>query len=189
MGYIIGTGGRGIRNLVGKWGGRIIEACANHPAPQFGRPDNHVTIIGEERAVHLLALEINDMIKVSMTRTETRLKGEMNTADSRLQNQQAKDLKIAELEEELRQLRKGVSLVLDGVAPNDEEDEEGVVDEVDEDEEDGMIFTGSWVGANNVAQPPSPGSSLCPRFAATIISMRAATPTLDHTVIKKAEGW
>jgi hypothetical protein len=162
MGYIIGTGGRGIRNLVGKWGGRIIEASANHPVPQFGRYDNHITIIGEERAVHLLALEINDMIKVSMMRTETRLKGEMNKADSQLQNQQAKDLKIAELEEELRQVIKEVSLVLDGVAPDDEEEDssrntlghsllsvEEDDEEDEEEEEDDMIFTGSWVGANN----------------------------------------
>jgi len=138
IGYIIGRGGRGIKSLIGKWGGKILDAHASNPAPQFGRPDSHITIIGEEKAVHLLALEMNEMIKISMARAETMLKCEVNKADSNLQNQNAKDLKIAMLEEELRKLREDIV---------DEEEEE---EEEEEDDEMNMVFTGVWVGANKV---------------------------------------
>ena len=135
IGYIIGRGGRGIKFMIEKWVGKILDVRVSHPAPQFGRPDSHITIIGEDKAVHLLALEMNEMIKISMTRTETMLKCEVNKADGNLQNQNAKDLKIAMLEEELRRLREV-----------DEEEEE----EEDEEEEEMMVFTGVWKGANKV---------------------------------------
>ena len=138
IGYIIGRGGRGIKSLIGKWCGKILDAHASNPAPQFGRPDSHITIIGEEKAVHLLALEMNEMIKISMTRTETMLKCEVNKADSNLQNQNAKDWKIAMLEEELRRLREEIV---------DEEEEE---EEEEEEDEEMLVFTGAWVGANKV---------------------------------------
>ena len=105
LGYIIGKGGKVIESLIQKWNGRIHNIFVKDPEPQFGRPSHHLNIIGEEKAVHILALEINEMIKVSMGRTETRLKCGMNDADNKLQCQQTRNMKIALLEEELRVLR------------------------------------------------------------------------------------
>ena len=92
-----------------------MRACVSQPSPQFGRVDHHITITGEEKAVHLLALEMNEMIKVSMSRMETRIKGEMNSMDSKLKEEHVKELKIAILEDELKRLR------------DEEEDDEGEV--------------------------------------------------------------
>ena len=105
LGYIIGKGGRVIESLIRKWNGRIHNIFVKDPESQFGRPTHHLEIIGEEKAVHILALEINEMIKVSMGRTETKLKCGMNDVDNKLQCQQTTNLKIALLEEELRVLK------------------------------------------------------------------------------------
>ena len=105
VGYIVGRGGRGMRSLVGKWNGKIIDMCANGPMPEKGRPETHITIRGEERAVHMLGLEVNDMIKISMSRLETRYRCEMNKVDSKLQGEHSLRLKIAMLEEELKMLK------------------------------------------------------------------------------------
>jgi hypothetical protein len=105
LGYIIGFHGKVIKSLIQKWNGKIHNIFVNDPAPQLGRPSHHITIIGEEKAVHLLALEINEMIKVSMGRTETKLKCGINDADQKLQKQQTTNLRIAFLEEELRELK------------------------------------------------------------------------------------
>lgn len=104
LGYIIGKGGKVIETLIKKWNGRIHNIFVKDPETQFGRPSHHLNIIGEEKAVHILALEINEMIKVSMGRTETRLKCGMNDTDNKLQCQQTRNMKIALLEEELRVL-------------------------------------------------------------------------------------
>ena len=120
VGYIVGRGGRGIRSLVEKWNGKIIDMCVNVPMPEKGRPDTHITIRGEERAVHMLGLEVNDMIKISMTRLETRYRCEMNKVDSKLHGEHSLRLKIAMLEEELKML-KSESV---GTSERDEEDED-----------------------------------------------------------------
>ena len=105
VGYIIGRGGRGMRGLVEKWNGKIIDMCVNGPLPENGRPDTHITIRGEERAVHMLGLEVNDMIKISMSRLETRYRCEMNKLERKQQVEHALRLKIAMLEEELSSVR------------------------------------------------------------------------------------
>lgn len=105
LGYIIGKGGKVIESLIKKWNGKIYNIFVKEPEPQFGRPSHHLTIVGEEKAVHILALEINEMIKISMGRTETRLLCDINKADKKLQCQHATNLKIALLEEEIRILK------------------------------------------------------------------------------------
>ena len=140
VGYIVGKGGRGIRNLVEKWNGRIIEAKVCQPAPEYNRPETHVTIIGEERAVHLLANEINDMIKVSMSRQEKRLVAQIKTEDSNLQTIQALKLRIALLEQQ----QEDEEDEDDHEEDDHEEDEEDEDDEDDEDDHDEDDVNKGW---------------------------------------------
>ena len=138
LGYIIGRGGRGIRNLVDKWNGRILEAFVCHPVPELGRSDHHITIVGEERAVHLLGLEMNEMIKVSMGRQEANYRCSINIAESNLQNQNAADLKIKLLEEELMRL-KSIDRDESGCESGGESGDES---------DSGMEFKGEWGSVN-----------------------------------------
>jgi len=103
--YIIGRGGATLTHLVTKWNGKINNVIVNTPSTQYGRPDHHFTIIGDEKAVHLLALEMNDMIKVSMARLVTKYKCDLNNIDLEQQKTQTNILKIAELEAELEMLK------------------------------------------------------------------------------------
>jgi hypothetical protein len=106
VGYIIGRGGRGIENLKNKWNGKIIDIILKQPEPKLNRHSHHFTVIGEEKAVHFLCLEINEMIKISMTRMEIKMKGEINTFDKKQFMDHSKELKIAMLLEHVKELEK-----------------------------------------------------------------------------------
>ena len=109
LGYIIGKGGKVVKSLIRKWNGRIQNIFVKDPEPQFGRPSHHIQIVGEEKAVHILALEINEMIKVSMGRTETKLRCEINQFDKNQQCHHTTNLQIALLQEEIRNLKEETS--------------------------------------------------------------------------------
>lgn len=104
LGYIIGKSGKVRNGLIQKWNGKIKDIVVNQPCPEKGRPTHYFTIIGEEKAVHLLCLEINEMIKVSMLRLETRYQCEMNKVDTYVATEQRNKLKIELLEQEIWEL-------------------------------------------------------------------------------------
>jgi hypothetical protein len=62
VGIIIGEKGTTIKKLIKKWNGKIQDIKENTPS------EGYVCIYGEHYAVHILALELNDMIKTSMDR-------------------------------------------------------------------------------------------------------------------------
>ena len=62
VGIIIGVKGATINKLIRKWDGKIQDISVNTPS------EGYVCIYGEQYAVHILALELNDMIKISMDR-------------------------------------------------------------------------------------------------------------------------
>jgi hypothetical protein len=146
LGYIIGKGGKVVKSLIRKWNGRIQNIFVKDPEPQFGRPSHHIQIVGEEKAVHILALEINEMIKVSMGRTETKLRCEINQFDKNQQCQHTTNLQIALLQEEIRNLKEETSSGSGWGVPDksvwktkhdsDEEESDSDEEESDSDEEE-----------------------------------------------------
>ena len=62
VGIIIGEKGTTINKLIKKWNGEIQDIKVNTPC------EGYVCIYGEQYVVHILALELNDMIKISMDR-------------------------------------------------------------------------------------------------------------------------
>ena len=89
-GIIMGDKGKTITKLKHKWNGEIHNINIDTPSPGY------ICIYGIEYAVHILALELNDMIKLSLEKKQQ----EMNN-------------KIIELEREKIILMKSVVVIIE----------------------------------------------------------------------------